>query len=375
MAESRDCEQPERKKEKGKWTNSEWCYPALDAFRMLTEIPREKCFWLHVTNKKMRAQSQVIVGVTQLVCGAARNPAKILLTPKVQTFPWVTVFQLVLLRNASGPMFTNNNNNNNNNIVRKREKGTHWCISSMFMHMPIISMFTEREKINRQETQQILKQELSCLVAALWLSWWPDSTSLLLRSGLFIQVFQQLFTPAPAWAWAWALAETLPGELLIPGQARQAKAFTAPEPWNGAKSGAWSIGRRLLHPCVGRVFQLSPWRFKRGWEDSLLTEKPLLSTYFLLSLVNTLFFCIEKPEQNTGVNFVTVSLKNQRPARLFRSQQRSGDCDFYCVFANTRVFCLCMFTYKIIVLWTTFLHFSVNHYWSYDTFLCLHGAQ
>lgn len=157
--------------------------------------------------------------------------------------------------------------------------------------------------------------------------WWDSSHSFLGRSVLH----RHLCGPGRATG-----RDFQPGQALVPSEASTAKASTARsvsvEPTGRSESSDFHLGF-----------------FQRGQECPLLTEQPL-SAHLLLSLVNTFFsFCVEKPEQNIGVNFVAVSPQSQRPARLLRSQRGSSDRDFSCVFASIHVYCLCIFTYKIIL--------------------------
>lgn len=76
----------------------------------------------------------------------------------------------------------------------------------MYLHVyaHVSSLRSLKEKNKREETWQILRPWSSSPVAALHEPGLGDSESLLLMSGLFFQVLQQLFTPALVWSWSWS---------------------------------------------------------------------------------------------------------------------------------------------------------------------------
>lgn len=84
-----------------------------------------------------------------------------------------------------------------------------------------------------------------------------------------------------------------PGKLLILSKVRIAEAFTLQQSPNGAKCWTRTIGRRLIHPFVGIVFQLSPWTFqkkKKKPRSSLLTGKaPVVNVLFVVTCQHTFF--------------------------------------------------------------------------------------
>lgn len=60
-----------------------------------------------------------------------------------------------------------------------------------------------------------------------------------------------------------------PGKLLILSKVRIAEAFTLQQSSNEAKCWTWTIGRRLIHPSVGEVFQLSTLDFSKKSQEAL----------------------------------------------------------------------------------------------------------
>lgn len=192
----------------------------------------------------MGTQSKMTVRVTHLVSSAARNPAKICLTPKPWLFPQAPIVSLRAPKKSWGAHIHQKKYNQKRN--EKKEYNTH-----IYTYLQIYAWgFCWLRVIQRKRSEKGGNSVDSGITVKLSSRIFPCTRVVGFRVPPIpiLHSSTALYTCTRRVLVLDTCRDIQAGELLIPSEARVAKTFAPQETLNGSKSSTSLTGRRPLHP-------------------------------------------------------------------------------------------------------------------------------